>query len=304
MASVAAPAKVNLNLRIEGRRADGYHLLDSVVVPIGICDRVVVRVNEGAARSVSVRTWPPGTAPDDASNLCVRAAALYLHRTAMGGHAHIDLRKEVPAGAGMGGGSSDAAATLRLLNALAGDPVPPIELARWALELGADVPFFLTGRPARMRGIGEILDPITLPLSATRSLVVAFPGIPLETRHVYAKYDDSLTTEAPVSRIRGLTVDHGPLHEWLGNDLELAACQILPVLNDLKLQLRALGALGVAMTGSGSAVFGIWSCAEEATDAAQTLGAAGVWARATSILDTLPAVTIRDADDDGRSPSW
>lgn len=303
-ARVAAPAKLNLSLRVTGRRADGYHLLDSVVIPVGIADEVAVVVWPGRPSAVSVQSSPHGAAPDDATNLSARAARLFLERTGRRAAVEITLRKEIPAGAGMGGGSSDAAATLRLLNALAGAPVPASELARWALELGADVPLFLTGGPVRMRGIGELVEPLSLPNLAGAGFVVVFPGVGLETRHVYAKYDDSLTTAGPASRVRRFIVDRGPLHEWMENDLEAAAIQILPVLKDLKQQLGALGARRALMTGSGSAVFGVWQGAEEATAAARAFGARGMWARAASMLDALPVVEASDSDDDGRSPSW
>ena len=303
-AVVDAPAKLNLSLSILGRRADGYHELDSLVAPIHIADRVTVWVSANADPFVSFRVVPDGAAPAGAENLCVRAAVLYLDRTRTTARIRIELEKHLPIGAGMGGGSSDAAAILRSLNTLADRPVPRAELSGWALELGADVPFFLLGGPARMQGIGEILQPAIVPSSIGPGLVVAFHGTPLETRHVYAKYDDSLTSEQSASRVRGFIVRNGPSPDFLANDLEAAACQLLPSLRALKQQLRGLGARDVAMTGSGSAIFGLWNCAEEAENAARSLEAMGIWARATSILDTLPDVAVRDADDDGRSPSW
>lgn len=293
-AAVWAPAKLNLLLKVTGRRPDGYHLLDSIVAPVAIYDRICVSVSASRAPRVGLKVSPAGLAPDDDSNLCIRAARLYLEQSGMPADVRIELHKEVPVGAGLGGGSSDAAATLRLLNVLAPTSVPPSRLQRWALELGADVPFFLLGGPARMQGIGESLTPIRL-AAAVGSLVVAFPGVSLGTRHVYAKYDDSLTSEAPLSRVREFVVGRAPLHEWLENDLEVAAFQILPVLENLKRRLRALGAQGVSMTGSGSAIFGVWSCAKEAADAVRKLLATGVWARTTSILDTLPRVVVHDA---------
>lgn len=303
-AMVLAPAKVNLALRIVGRRPDGYHLLDSLVAPVAIFDRVRLSFcAQERGQDVRVSCSPAGAVPVGESNLAVRAARLYLQRTDTSARVEVGLDKRIPIGAGLGGGSSDAAAALRLLNALAEDPVPAALLAEWALELGADVPFFLAGGSARMRGIGEHLEAAHPPFERRMALVVAFPGTPLETRHVYAKYDDLLTTEGPVSKVGGLSVDRGPLCEWLENDLEAAAFRILPIVDNLKRQLRALGAQGALMTGSGSAVFGVWDGAEQARAAAQALRAAGLWARATWTLDRLPAVETYDADG-GRSPSW
>lgn len=303
-ASVCAPAKVNLGLRVLGRRADGYHFLDSLVAPVAIFDRVRLSLWRAEAQTVTISCTPEGGgAPESDANLAVRAVRLYLQRSAWSRRVHIALHKCIPAGAGMGGGSSDAAATLRLLNALAPDPVPPALLAQWALELGADVPFFLLGGCARMRGVGEVLEAAARPFEPTAWLVVVFPGVPLETRHVYAKYDDLLTSDGPVSRVRGLSIGRAPLYDLLENDLEAAAFRILPIVENLKRQLRALGARRALMTGSGSAVFGVWDSAEGAGAAVQSLRAAGLWARATWILDRLPAVENDDADD-GRSPSW
>lgn len=301
-ASVAAPAKLNLSLRVIGRRADGYHLLDSLVVPIALVDHVRLSISSHPTSRVSIRCRPGG-APEGPENLAVRAALLYLSRTVRSAWVDIELIKQVPAGAGLGGGSSDAAATLRLLNTLSPIPVSTSELAAWALEVGADVPFFLCGGSARMRGIGEDIQPLPSPLEPGAGLVVVFPGSLLETRHVYAIYDDLLTTEAPVSKDDRLTVFRGPLLQWLENDLEAAAFQILPVLKVLKRQLCALGARGALMTGSGSAVFGVWDGVEQASAAARAMRTAGVWARATQILDRLPAIQTHD-EDDGRSPSW
>lgn len=302
-ARVRAPAKLNLTLRVLGRRSDGYHLLDSLVVPIALFDLVDVQVEASMAAEISVHCSPRGAAPEGPDNLVARAARLYLDRTGRSARIRIDLGKQIPAGAGLGGGSSDAAATLRVLNALSPAPASASDLSRWALELGADVPFFLSGGSARMGGVGEFLEPIEAPIDCGAGLAVVFPGTPLETRHVYANYDDLLTTESAVSRIPRLTVDRGPVDGWLENDLEAAAFRILPIVKDLKRQLRAHGAHSALMTGSGSAVFGIWDGAERASAAARGMRASGLWARATWILNRLPAVETHDGDV-GRSPSW
>ena len=194
----------------------------------------------------------------------------------------IALIKRIPAGAGLGGGSSDAAAVLRALNALLGVPVARADLMAWALELGADVPLFVFGRPARMRGVGEILEP--WPAAPSGPLVVAFAGAALETRAVYAKYDDLLTMADPPSTIRALTPGREPLPSMLHNDLEAAAFHVQPALRSLKKRLCALGAEGVLMTGSGSAVFGVWKQWDDARAAAERLRAAGVWARVVRVL--------------------
>lgn len=173
---------------------------------------------------------------------------------------------------------------------MTGRPVSPVQLADLALDLGADVPFFLYGRPARMRGIGESLQAWTPPFDMP--LVVAFPGVGLSTKEVYARYDDSLTTSRPLSSIRGLTVGHVPLRSILVNDLEAAAFRVQPALWKVKERLRALGAGGTLMTGSGSAIFGVWQRRDDAQAAAEQLRADGLWARATEILQRVPAVEM------------
>jgi len=289
-ARVNAPAKLNLSLHIRGRRADGYHLLDSIVAPITIFDRVTVRVTPSAHTTVSVRCTPAGAAPLGRGNLAWQAAVLFLRRHKSAATVTIDVVKQIPSQAGLGGGSSDAAAVLRALNALCPSPVPSHDLAAWGLELGADVPMFLVERPARMRGIGDQLEPCTAP--GAGSLVVAFPGVGLDTRLVYAKYDDLLTMEGSVSSIRPLTPGQGPLRFMMYNDLEAAAFHLQPSLRSLKQRLRALGAAGALMTGSGSAVFGVWTDWRDAQHAAEQLRTSGLWARVARVLERVPAVEL------------
>jgi 4-diphosphocytidyl-2-C-methyl-D-erythritol kinase len=299
---VPAPAKINLRLLIVGSRADGYHLLDSTVAPIGIFDSLALSVRS-ADPAVRLTCHPDGMVPAGPDNLAARAAALYLARTGLCLEVEIGLTKRIPAGAGLGGGSSDAAAVLRGLNALAPLPVASNQLAAWGIELGADVPLFLCGRPARMEGIGEILTPAELPDAARGALVVVFPGTALATKEVYARYDDLLTCQPLASRVPRFTTGQEPLQDWLRNDLEAAAFQVSPKLSDVKRQLRVLGARGAAMTGSGSALFGIWQRRDDAQAAARVLRATGFWACATEILERVPAVE-RDGQHGGRSPSW
>lgn len=302
VASVKAPAKLNLTLRVVGRREDGYHLLESIVVPIDVFDAVRVRAEAAASTQVSIRCEPAGAAPAGPDNLAVRAAIRFLERVGACAHVSIELVKEIPAGAGMGGGSSNAAAVLRALNTLYRAPIPTAELAATALPLGADVPLFVVGGPVRMRGIGEVLDP--WPVEELGPLVVAFSGGGLETKAVYAKYDDLLTMGGFKSTIRGS--GQGPLRSQMHNDLEAAAFQLHPTLPVLKKRLVALGADSPAMTGSGAAIFGFWKSWDDAHAAAQQLRVEGVWARVVRVLEETPTVEVIDDErrDGGRSPSW
>lgn len=299
-ATVFAPAKLNFGLRIVGRRTDGFHLLDSVVGAVGIYD--VLRISLGSPREseprIDLQCLPPGAAPADCRNLVWKAATLYRAKTSLRADLSITLEKHIPVGGGFGGGSSDAAATLSTLSMMA--PARQADAARmreWALELGADVPFFLYGTPARMRGIGEILDPLSSGdlRRVSRAIVLAFPGVGLSTAQVYGRFDDSLTTKHGVSMVRASTDRDRSLQALLHNDLELAATQVLPELKELKRDLRALGARVAVMTGSGSGMFGIWDQADDACAAAERLRSHGIWARATGILEQRPAIEMDDA---------
>lgn len=287
-ARISAPAKLNLSLSIVGRRVDGYHLLDSIVVPIALFDELLIRITPGGAPTVSLCCDPPAAAPPDRGNLAVQAAELFLRRRGVAARVAIALVKRIPAGAGLGGGSSDAAAMLRGLNSLLDQPVRGEDLSAWAVELGADVPLFLCGGPARIRGIGERVAPCKVEVASP--FVIAFTGRRLDTPAVYAKYDDLLTTSGTLSSIRAVASGREPLHEMVRNDLEAAAFQLQPAVQSLKKRLTALGAAGTSMTGSGSAVFGWWQSWENARAAAQQLRAAGVWARVARVLERVPAV--------------
>jgi 4-diphosphocytidyl-2-C-methyl-D-erythritol kinase len=191
---LSCPAKVNLSLELLGRRPDGYHELRSVMAPISLADDLELRLaaEPGVRLRVEGADLPAG--PD---NLVHRAAALVLDevRAAAAGAAHepaapgveIRLVKRIPVGAGLGGGSSDAAGTLVGLDRLLGSPLGPARLARLALRLGADVPFFVGGRAALATGVGERLEP--LPPLPTLWMVLVNPGFPVSTADVYREFD-------------------------------------------------------------------------------------------------------------------
>ena len=284
------PAKLNLSLRIVGRRDDGYHLLDSIVAPVSLFDDLAVTVEPSVSSAFSLRCEPPSAAPPGQDNLAVRAAQAFLRQVDTTARVSIVLRKRIPAGAGLGGGSSDAAGVLRALNMLLSPPLGPAELAACGLQIGADVPVVLLGAPARMRGIGEVVERWSS--APTTPIVIVFGGIPLDTRSVYAKYDDLLTMSGSPSTIRALTPGREPLGTVMHNDLEAAAFHVQPELHALKRRLRSLGAEGVCMTGSGSAIFGYWQQWDDAHAAAEQLRGAGLWARVVQVLERVPAVEL------------
>jgi 4-diphosphocytidyl-2-C-methyl-D-erythritol kinase len=288
---VRAPAKLNLSLRVVGRRPDGYHLLDSLVVPINVFDVLEVRAVEAKRSRVKISPRSPDVRPG--LNLAVRAARLFLDQTRQPAEVDIRISKNIPVGAGLGGGSSDAAAVLLALNRIFARRIPRPRLALWGLALGADVPFFVHGHPARVTGIGERVAGV--PVRFPWCVVVAFAGAPLSTAEVYRTH--SLTPASSLTTTRGnssipLSISERTLPgDLLVNDLETAAMAIDPGVRTLKQRLRQLGAVWALMTGSGSAVFGIWSRQEEARSAVRRLEEEGIWARMVEILGRSPNMT-------------
>ena len=279
-----APAKINLCLRVVGQRGDGYHLLESCVVPISIFDHLTIHAAPSGRSQLKISCTDQALATNE--NLALRAARLAIDRMGTSLDVEIHLEKNIPIGAGLGGGSSDAAAVLLGLDHAVGACTPQAELIAWGCELGADVPFFVCGKPAWVSNIGEVVEPYDP--GSVGPLVVAFPGSGLSTPEVYRAYDRSLTKCRTDSTIRPLTRGHVPLEELLVNDLESVAIQILPELQILKQRLRELGAIHTLMTGSGSAVFGVWDDSKGALSATQQMNSEGIWARTAEVLESAP----------------
>jgi 4-diphosphocytidyl-2-C-methyl-D-erythritol kinase len=261
--SVRAPAKLNLGLRITGRRGDGYHQLDSLFVPIDLADELEVELAPAGCASVALvlagggRDLPPG-----AENLATRAAREFLDAAELRVGVTLRLAKRIPVAAGLGGGSSDAAAALRGLAELCPGALAPAELAALALRLGADVPYFLDPRPARVRGIGEQVEPVALP---GLWLLLAHPGVGLSTAEVYRAWDALGGPAAPVARLRLPGADAGAVSAIdLGNDLEPAAVRLCPPIARLRAALQDLEPLGVGMSGSGPTLFGVFASRADA----------------------------------------
>ncbi|MFZ1468489.1 MAG: 4-(cytidine 5'-diphospho)-2-C-methyl-D-erythritol kinase [Paracoccaceae bacterium] len=265
-----APAKINLALHVTGRRADGYHLLDSLVVFAGLGDRVTVAPGQGMQI-----TGPQAAGLSlGQDNLCLRAAA------AMGGGVSVCLDKMLPVSSGIGGGSADAAAVLRAM-ARMGRPLPDAEAV---LALGADVPVCLQGRAVRMTGVGEGLAPVALPAAW---LVLANPKVALSTPAVFGALTrrDHAPMTAPAA-----WRDTAALAAWLDrqrNDLQPAALTLAPVIADVITALAVQhGCLLARMSGSGATCFGLFAHAAPAHAAAQALSAQrpGWWVAAGRML--------------------
>lgn len=270
-----APAKINLGLRIVGRREDGYHLLDSLVVFASIGDHVAVRASEGAPRLTVRGPFAHAVAdtPPEA-NLAVRAAAAF--RAAFGGPAHdIRLWKRLPVAAGIGGGSSDAATVLRLLAAAEGVSLEDPDLHALALGLGADVPMCLDPKPARIGGVGETLTPA--PVMPRLPAVLVNPGFPLSTPAVFKARQGDFSKPGDMADgyddIGALAADI----DRFGNDLTVPATALAPAIDDALSDLRR-SALAAGMSGSGATCFGLYADERSARAAADQASMAGRWA--------------------------
>jgi 4-diphosphocytidyl-2-C-methyl-D-erythritol kinase len=273
-----APAKVNLCLHVTGRRADGYHLLDSLVVFAGIGDRLTAAAAPGL--SLTLRGPESGALAPEPDNLVLRAAR------AMGvADAALTLDKELPIASGIGGGSADAAATLRALARLTGRPLPDTGTV---LALGADVPVCLAGRPVRMRGVGEVLDP--LPPLPPLWVVLANPRLPVPTPQVFAALTSRESPPVPhvaPSALRSAVDLAGWLQRETRNDLTAPARQVAPVLARVEAALCVLpGCLLARMSGSGGSHFALFAGQDLALSAARQLAAAqpGWWVTSGPVL--------------------
>jgi 4-diphosphocytidyl-2-C-methyl-D-erythritol kinase len=245
----AAPAKVNLALHVTGRRPDGYHLLDSLVVFAGnVADRVTV----AEASELSLRVTGPFAAsvPSDGDNLVLRAARAFGARRG----AAITLEKNLPVASGIGGGSADAAAALRALSRLWRLPLPPSGVI---LALGADVPVCLAGRPVRMRGVGEELEP--LPGLAPVHLLLVNPGIPVSTPQVFARLAEPRNPPLPEIPAFADVADLARFAALCRNDLQPAATALVPGIAEVVAAMAGTeGCLLARMSGSGATCFGLY----------------------------------------------
>jgi 4-diphosphocytidyl-2-C-methyl-D-erythritol kinase len=271
-----APAKLNLFLHITGRRADGYHLLESAFVPISLADTVELTLrDDGEIRLIEA---PSGlTAEND---LACRAARTLQLET--GGALGVDVRltKRIPQGAGLGGGSSDAATTLIGLNRLWQLKLPSERLLSIGLKLGADVPFFIFGKPALVHSVGEQLRALTVPI---QHLVLAHPQVPVATASVFQH--PALKRDTPLSTAPVFTLQHGQ------NDMQAAAKQLEPKIAALCESMKKLG-LQPRMSGSGSAVFALMKDVQTARNQASALAESGVSAWAVQTLYRHPLQSL------------
>lgn len=248
-----APAKINLSLRITGKRADGFHGLETLTLPIpSLCDELIFT----KADSLSLHCDTPGV-PTDETNLVSRALRIFEKETRLPCPYRIDLKKRIPHGAGLGGGSADAAHTFLALNELTGADIPLEKLADWAATLGSDIPLFLYESPCWCTGRGEIIEPRDL--KWTNPILLFKPSFDIPTPWAYSRWKDSQQIPAisyDPQEVDGVT---------LFNDLERPVFEKHRFLAELKSFLQAQPETRAAlMSGSGSTVFAVLDPAAEA----------------------------------------
>ena len=263
--TVKAYAKLNLWLDITGRRADAYHLLNTVMTAVDLADEVTVALNGSGGIAVSC---DEPAVPADERNIAYRAAKLFagLHDPALG--ADIVIKKHIPTEAGLGGSSTDGAAVLLAMNELCGKPFSADTLAAAGVRLGADVPFCVYGGTAVCRGIGEQIKPVSCPDFAA---LIVKPDFSCSTAAAYRAYDEAPRPEKPgFAEFCGALISGNFPADSLYNVFEELYAD--PRIADIRRSLLDAGALGACLTGSGSAVFGVFGTLSEARKAAEKLG--------------------------------
>jgi 4-diphosphocytidyl-2-C-methyl-D-erythritol kinase len=266
-------AKINLGLHVIGVREDGFHEIRSILHTIDLHDTLEVAPAPDLSLDVRLETpaGPRCEVPSGGDNLVLKAARAAGLRSL-----RFTLTKRIPPGAGLGGGSSDAAAVLLALEEIEGRPRDPRSVHALAASLGSDVPFFLHGGAALALGRGEEIYP--LPDAPPLDLVVAFAPEPLSTAGVYGAYDRLLTSTDNMCRVNDFAawpIGRGDERPFIANDLEEAAIRLRPSLKDLRATMEATSARAVSMTGSGSAFYGIFADAASASEGARKIRESG-----------------------------
>ena len=255
-----SPCKVNLLLNILGKRADGFHELETVLYPVRVCDRLIfARMGQG----IELRCNAPGL-PTDARNLVHRAASAFLETARVRDGVRLELQKHIPLAAGLGGGSGNAAITLLGLNELFGRPLSPEQLQRIAAALGSDIPFFLQDKPALATGRGEQILPLgVFPALSGAAFLLIHPGFGVATAWAYqrlARFPVALNgrpgrAQKLVSELQ--TADLGAAGAEFYNSLEAPVLEKYPLLELFQEFLRDNGAAAALMSGSGSTTFAV-----------------------------------------------
>lgn len=252
-----APAKINYLLDVIGKRPDGYHDLRMIMQRVNLCDQITLALTDSPEIIV---TCASKGAPDGPGNIAWKAARLLLDNAGTGCGVTIDVKKNIPVAAGLGGGSSDAATVLMGMNELLQLGLTVQELMALGCKLGADVPFFVFKKTALAEGIGEKLTP--LPNMPNCWILLVNPGVHVSTAWVYGSL--RLTSRGPLNRLPQVFESIEQVVSILSNDLESVTIPAFPVIADIKTRLMDLGAVGSMMSGSGPTVFGIFKSQDAA----------------------------------------
>lgn len=270
--NLKSPAKINLFLEITGKRPDGYHNLSTLLCCIGLHDSISLSFG----KKQTTVTCSHANVPEDKTNLAHRAASLFFEHVNISEGVDIVIDKKIPVGAGLGGGSSNAAAVLKGLNSFYGSPLSDNTLIMLGKSIGADVPFFISGKPAHATGIGDILTPC--PLLTAYPILLIYPSVPVSTVEVYKKMNLRLTKNKKINTKIDFKLNWGrDASKLLHNDLETVAFEICPEIQQAKAVLLQNGAMGALMSGSGSAVFGIFENLENAKKALNAISHRRMW---------------------------
>lgn len=266
-----SPAKINLFLHIFGKRPDGYHELATLICCIGLYDSICL---DFKADAISVSCRHP-LVPTDQTNLAYRAAEFFFKHIDVKAGVHIAIEKQIPVGSGLGGGSSNAATVLRGLNRFYGYPVSREALIDLAARIGADVPFFIDRKPAIATGRGEILEPYNG--LEPYSVIVAYPGFGVSTTEMFKNFNLRLTKYLKKIKIPFFKNQVFDIRRDLSNDLETIAGEKHPEIAAIKDALLEYGAMGALMSGSGSAVYGLFRDRDSADKVYPSLCRHGSW---------------------------
>lgn len=291
------PAKVNLVLKVLGRLPNGYHALWSIMQTVGLTDELEIRVSSTFR---GVRLECPGCAlPHDSNNLVYRAAEAVLERSRSTLGVELILRKRIPLGAGLGGGSSDAAATVLGLNYLLQLGWSMVDMAALGQTLGSDVPFFFQAPSAMVRGCGEDLLPVTI--HGKRWIVLVNPGFPISTQEAYQQLDKSRShmpelSEAYKSFASRREFSWEDILPIMANDFEEVLLDSYPALSEMRSQLVHAGAEMALVSGSGATVFGVFRSEEEALWAKSYMEAKPNWQAWAVSTGISPLLSLASTD--------
>jgi 4-diphosphocytidyl-2-C-methyl-D-erythritol kinase len=265
--AIRAPAKLNLRLKVTGLRPDGYHELVSVMVPVSLFDELQLTAAPPGSMGLTCDGY---AVPADEGNLVWRAVAAFRRKTGADAGLRIRLIKNIPVAAGLGGGSSDAAAALLCLNEMEGCPLSSRELHELAAALGADVPFFLRCTPSLARGIGDVLEPLRN--WPAHHYVIVTPRLQVSTAWAYGRLRlKELTRDEYHYTMKRLSSDSLVVAHILENDLETVTSASYPIIETIKRALLDAGAAGALMTGSGPSVFALFDSPGEASRARESI---------------------------------